>query len=223
MVKKSEESSLDNGLKRLAKTSVFIFIGIFLSKIFGFVYRIIIAKYYGPEIYGVFTLSLMVLGIFVAFSSLGLNQGLIRFIPRHRAKNQKDEIRSLFQSSFKIVLITSFIAGIILFFFASFIAENIFHNLELIIFLKFFALAIPLTVILEIFLSLFISYERVATYTFLYKILVGFLKIFLLWIFIFLGLSYLSIIFSYLLAFVLILILTLLLCKLKFFRFIFGF
>ena len=56
---------LDKSLKLLVKTSVIVFIGIALSKILTYGYRVIIARHYGPEVYGLFSLSLMIVGWFI--------------------------------------------------------------------------------------------------------------------------------------------------------------
>ncbi len=69
-MKGSSSSEINTGLKMLAKSSMIVLIGIFLSKLFTYIYRIVIARYFGPEVYGVFSLALIILGFFIAFSSL---------------------------------------------------------------------------------------------------------------------------------------------------------
>ena len=65
-----------------------VFIGMFLSKIFVYLYRIIIARHYGSEVYGLFALSIMVIGWFRLVSGLGLKQGLLRYISLFRGKKE---------------------------------------------------------------------------------------------------------------------------------------
>ena len=55
-------NEFDSNLKLIAKSSVIVFAGIFLSKIFTYLYRIIIAREFGPEAYGLFSLALVISG-----------------------------------------------------------------------------------------------------------------------------------------------------------------
>jgi len=57
---------MDNGkdvndsLSVLAKSGSIVLIGFVISKIFSYIYRIMIARIYGPEIYGMFLIALSV-------------------------------------------------------------------------------------------------------------------------------------------------------------------
>ena len=86
-----ETEAVNKNLSLLAKSSVIVFGGLFLSKVFTYLYRIIIARYYGPEVYGVFALAVMIVTLFVAFSSMGFGNGLIRFISFYRSKKILEE------------------------------------------------------------------------------------------------------------------------------------
>ena len=99
-MKSSEQSKLDYSLSLIMKSSMIVFIGLLLSKIFTYLYRIIIARYFGPEVYGIFSLAFMVVGWFVAFFSFGLSEGLLRYIPFYRGKKEKSKINYIFKFSF---------------------------------------------------------------------------------------------------------------------------
>ena len=45
-----KESNFNKSLRVLAKSSIWVFAAIILSKILGYTYRIIVARYYGPEV-----------------------------------------------------------------------------------------------------------------------------------------------------------------------------
>ena len=138
-LEKDNEAGIKTGLKLLAKSSIIVFIGLFLSKIIFYGYRIVIARHYGPEIYGLFALSVMLFSWFRVISNLGIKQGLLRHVSLLRGKGEKGKIRGLIKISFLILIITSIIAGILLFFFSEFIALKIFSDPNLIIFLKIFS------------------------------------------------------------------------------------
>ncbi len=214
--KKLNDKKLNKSLRLIAKSSFIVFIALFLSKLFTYLYKIIIARYYGPEAYGLFSLSLMVVGWFVAFSALGLNQGLARYIPLFRGKNQKSKIRWLFRKSLKTVFFTSLTSVIILIILSRFISIKIFNEPSLIPFLIYFSFAIFLTVIFEILLTLILAYEEIGWYSFIHKILLGFLKLALISFLVYLGINSSSIYISYILALFIGVIVTLMLYKKKF-------
>ncbi len=191
---------LDNSLKLIVRTSFIVFIGIFLSKILSYVYRIIIARYFGPEIYGIFSLALIILGWAIAFSSLGLTDGLVRFIPFYRGKKEFNKIRYLIKFVITLTLISSIICSFILFILSDSIALSIFKNSELTIFLKFFSILLPIAVISNVYLSVIRAFEKISIYSFLVNILQNIIKLTLLIILVIIGLKSNSIIFSYFLG-----------------------
>lgn len=215
MPNNNTEEQVNKSLKLLVKSSFIVFIGIFLSKIFIYIYRIIIARYFGPEIYGLFSLAIMIIGWFVAFSSLGLSHGLIRFIPIYREKKQINKIRHLVKFSAIFLFFSSIIAGTILFFSADFISLGLFHNVDLIIFLKIFSFLIPLWIFSHLLLSILMGFEKIAWHSFISNILQNITKVIAIVLFIFLGIKTNAIIFSYFLAFFSMFVVSYLICKYK--------
>jgi len=215
MNKKNEQKEIDKGLKLLAKSSIVVFVGIFFAKIFNYAHRIIIARYFGPEIYGLFSLALMVLGFFVAFSSLGLSDGLLRYIPFYRGKKQIHKIRYVFKFSLAISFFSTIISGIILFFLSEFISINFFHSTDLIIFLKIFSFLIPLSIFSYIFLNILKTFEKISWYSFIWNILQNLVKLVILILLIVLGFKTSAIIFSYFLSILAIFLVSYLFCKYK--------
>jgi len=196
----NNQKELDSSLKLLAKSSLIVFIGVFLSKLFTYAYRIIIARHFGPEVYGLFSLALMMLGFFVAFSLIGLDSGLVRYIPFYRGKKQQNKIRYLFKFTFKTILSLSVLFGIILFLLSDIISINIFHNPDLSLFLKVFAPLIPISVISSYFLAAIIGYEKIGWYSFIHNISQNAGNVIFILLLIFLGLEVISVPFSYLLG-----------------------
>mgnify|MGYP001579724774 FL=1 len=183
-------------LKLIAKTSLVVLIALFLSKLFTYIFRIIVARYYGPEEYGLFSLGLMIVGFFVAVSSLGLVDGILRYVSIYRGSGDKDRIFYIFKFSLLTLIISSLISGLILFLTAKIISINIFHNENLIIYLKSFSVLIPITILANLFLSIIRAYENIKWYSFIQNILQNLSKVVLLAVLIFLGLKTNAIIFS---------------------------
>jgi O-antigen/teichoic acid export membrane protein len=59
MKRQKENKKLNSSLRSIARSSVIVFIGIIISKILTYVYKIIIAREFGPKVYGLFSLAIM--------------------------------------------------------------------------------------------------------------------------------------------------------------------
>lgn len=215
MNSKIEQKKIDSNLKLIVKSSFIIFIGLFLSKIFTYLYRIIIARNFGPEVYGLFSIAIMILGWFVLFGSLGFSEGLIRYLSWYRGKKDYKRIKYLFNITILINLFIGIISAIILYSFSEFIAINIFHNGDLIIFLKIFSFLIPVYLLSNILLSVLQAFERIQWYSFIVNVLQNIIKLLALIILIFFGIGSNSIIFSYFLGYLAILIFSYFICRHK--------
>src|SRR3989344_5065677 len=108
----NEEREFDSSLKLIAKSSVIVFVFFALAKILSYIHRIIIARNYGAESYGLFSLALMVTGWITVLAVFGLNDGLLRFISMFRGKKEYDKINYIFRRSFYLVLFTGLVGGI---------------------------------------------------------------------------------------------------------------
>ena len=207
---------IEKGLNLIAKSSIFVFGAIMISKILTYAYRIIIARYYGPEVYGLFSLGIMIFGFFVAFASLGFAEGLIRFVPIYRANKEKEKIKYLIKFSNKILLFSGVISAVLLFSSAKFIAINIFHNTDLIFYLKLFSFLIPVNLFMGLYFSVLRSHERINANSFGINILQNFAKLIFIGFFIFISLSAVKAVsFSYSFGIFAGLIFAYLYCKIK--------
>ena len=212
---KDNEKVINTRLKFIAKSSIIVFIGVFLSKLLTYIYRVIIARQFDPAIYGLYSLASIVLSLFIVVSSVGLIKGLERFVSLYRGEEKIDKIRYLIQKLKIILLISSLFFGIILYFSSNFISINIFHDERLVIFLKIFSILVPLTNLSYIFLHILRCFEKVGSYSFIWNILQNFVKVGALIIFIFLGLETNAIIFSYFLGILSMLLVAYFLCRFK--------
>lgn len=185
-----ENNSLDNSLKLLVKTSFIVLISIVISKILGYVFRIIIARYYGPEAYGLYSLAFSITLFFIAISGFGFAEGLVRFIPGLIAKKKDDDIRYLFWKTIKFCLITGIIGATIQIGLSTFISVRLFHNSNLSILIKIMGLSIPPLLFLAIFLAVLRGFEKIGSYSFIYNIFQNIARIGFLLLFIFLGFRY---------------------------------
>src|SRR3989344_9467720 len=152
-MKLNKDIQLNKLLNVLVFSSFIVFIWIFLSKLLTYFYRIVIARYFGAEQYGLFSLAGMIFILFVHLISFGLPEGLVRYISIYRGKRQYKNIKEILGKSFLILVFVGILGGLIMFFLSSWISLNIFHEEKLVIFVKIASLAIPFFVISNLYLS----------------------------------------------------------------------
>ena len=194
---KKNNKEVSGSLNALAKTSVIVFIGLILSKVLSYFYRFIAARAYGPDAYGLFSLALVISGWFIAVATLGLSDGLLRYISLYRGKNNQKKINYLFKFSIVILSATSIIAGILMFVSAGWVSTYVFHDARLIIFLQIFSLSVPLTVMATPLLMSIRAYEKINAYSGIFNILQNVVKVALLIILVSVGIGSQSISISY--------------------------
>tara|TARA_Y100000310_G_scaffold329947_1_gene400687 strand:+ start:10718 stop:12301 length:1584 start_codon:yes stop_codon:yes gene_type:complete len=213
---KKKQIKIESSLKLLFKTSFFVLIGFFISKILAYSYRVIIARYFGAEIYGVYSLSLVIIGWFIAIASLGLLEGTLRYIPLYRGKKtnkQKQKIRYIFKISSLILIFSTIAITIVSYLSADFIALNIFHNSNLKIFLQIFSFMIPFWVFATYFLTILQAFEKIKQRIFIERIIQGIVKLSALIFLIYLGLNMYAILFSFFIGIFIIFLVGYFYCK----------
>ncbi|VVB78742.1 putative flippase AglR [uncultured archaeon] len=215
MAKKLNKKELDKSLLLIFQSSIFISIGIIFSKIFAYFYRVIIARYFGPEVYGVFSLSIMILSWVTALATLGLIEGLLRFVPVYHGKKDMNRMRYIIKVVAVFLFFSSIVAAVLLYSLSGFISSEIFHNPEMVLFLKIFSIAIPFYLFFYFFLAIIQAFQRIKVHTFLIDFLDNLIPLALILLFIVMGLKTSAIIFSYALGFVIVSILSFLYCKYK--------
>ncbi len=186
-IKSSKKLNL--ALNAIVKTSFIVFLSIVVSKIFTYLYRIIIAKNFGPETYGLYSLSIVVITFCISLFGFGLNEGLSRYIPLYRGKNEFEKINYIIKKTRNIILISGIMAAILLFIFAEYISVNILHQKEAAFFLKIFSIVIPLGILSQFYLVIIRSFEKIGLYSFINNLLQNFSRLVLLLIFMWVGLS----------------------------------
>lgn len=210
-----DKKKLNSSLKLLVRSFFLVLTGVILSKVLTYLFRIVVARKFGPEIYGLFSLASMIVLLFYSVSSLGLPNGIVRNVSIYRAKDEINKVRCIVKSSLNISLFLSISAGIILFLTADFISLNIFHNSDLTIYLRFFSLIIPFYVLYSIFMSLIQAYEQIGWYSFIDNVLQNVVKLAVLLTLLAIGLKTSSIIVSYTVSIFFIFLAAFFVCRYK--------
>lgn len=125
--------------ERISKNSIYSFLSIFFRLFSNVILFWLIARFYGKEIFGQFTIAQTFASVFVIFADFGLDLFLTNEIPRDISKS-KEIFRRLFSIKFVMILL-SFGAMIII----SFIGNFSYQVKELIIIFSFYAIFTTIT------------------------------------------------------------------------------
>ena len=150
----------NEALKILAKGASIAFIGLILSKFFTYLFRVFIARYFGPGDYGLFSLGLAVLSFFSIFALLGMKSGVTRYIAYHITKKNEGGVKGVIKSSIEMVLPMSIVMLILMVILSPYIAINIFNEPNLLGVLYVLSLSLPFSAVISLFASVFIGFKK---------------------------------------------------------------
>lgn len=112
--------------------SFITFTGTFVAGLLGAVFYILLARYLGPENFGIFSVSVLVLTLLVDIGNLGTNTGIVRFVGKYISDDPQKAYKFL-KLGLKIKLFVAFTIGLVGFFLIPFIANNIIQKSEFIL------------------------------------------------------------------------------------------
>jgi O-antigen/teichoic acid export membrane protein len=135
--------SAQTDLKKLATGTSLAFIGSILGNGLAYLYGIIIGRFLGAEILGLYFLALVVMQLANAMCRIGLPEGLLRFIAIHTGSGDYPRAKATILSAIFLGSLTSILAGTLLFLFAEPLSAHILRQLDLTFYVKWFAVSLP--------------------------------------------------------------------------------
>jgi len=105
------------------KNSIYQFSTTLIGKIGSLVLTIILARLLMPELFGLYSLALSTILIFVAFSDLGIGETLIRFVSRELGKKNLPKAKAYWEYLIRIKFLVMLVVSLILVFAAGPISE----------------------------------------------------------------------------------------------------
>lgn len=208
--------------KTIAKGAGFVFAGILISKIITYFYRIFIARYFGPEAYGMFALALTAVGIAGIIGEVGLKGAMHRYIPYYLVKKDNPRVRGTIISSIKIAGLSSTMMFIILFLLADRISIDFFHTPALTPIIKIMSLGVPFAVMFQVVSFGFRGFKRMEYVVLTERIFLNISNLFLVLGFAYLGFGVIGIAWGYVISYGCTFFLAVYLLDKKVFPFIFS-
>ena len=150
----------EDSLKKITKGAGIAFIGVVISKILGYVYRVLIART-DIEIYGLISIGIALFSLLTTISLLGLHKGLLRYVSFYKGKEDFEKIKQTIKTSLKITIPFSIFISVLFFIFSKQISLYFFHTPDLNLVFKIFAFAVPITVFRDLIFSTFQSFQKI--------------------------------------------------------------
>lgn len=194
---------LNDHMKKIAHGTGVALIGTFLALLFGFITRLIIARYGSEAEYGVYSLAIVIITFAIMLASLALPEGIARYIAYFRGKDEAVKIRGVISVALQLATVASIILGTALFLSADAIALNIFHIPDLALALKIFAIGIPFFTLINILVSIFRGFDRMEPQAYFQYALFNILFLLLVLASTMLHLPFVAIFYTYVIALIL--------------------
>jgi len=196
-----QQINIENkSIQRIAQGSYFVFWGIFLNLLIGFIIRVIFVRFTTQDEYGVYSIAITIIGIFTTISTLGLGDGSTRYIAYFRGKNENQNVQDTIISSIIIGLITSILFMGISYSSSEIIATKIFNSQEISLILKVTSITIPFIVLTNIIVAIFRGFEIAKINVYINNILKNVVYLFLLITVIFIKLSFVEMVYAYVMS-----------------------
>ena len=116
----------DRVVNKIGRGAGFILIGSVIGFIISLFYRIVLARMLGPEYYGIFSLVLMLIGLFSVFFGFGISNAVAKYTSEYLAK--KKSVDLIFSNAFKIIVPLALISSFILFLASEYLAVIVFNS-----------------------------------------------------------------------------------------------
>ena len=189
----------EDSLKKITKGAGIAFIGIIISKLLGYIYRILVART-DTEIYGLLSIGIALFSLLSTISLLGLNKGVLRYVSFYKGKEDQEKIKQVIKICLKITLPLSIVVSIMFFIFSKQISLYFFHTENLTIVFKIIAFIIPITVFRDIIFSIFQAFQKIKYEIYSKNITENITKIVLTLIFLILGFKLIGFTLAYVLG-----------------------
>jgi len=147
-------------MEKIVKGAFLVLFSMVFGKLFSYLYVILVAVNLGSHDYGLLSLGLAILSFLSAFSLLGLDEGILRFIPFYKGKNDQNLMKTTLLTSLKTVINSSLFLAVFIIVFSDFISDKIFDEYELTKVIFFMAIVLPFNTLSQLFLVSFRAFQK---------------------------------------------------------------
>lgn len=147
-------------LEDSARGGFFLTIGSITSTVVSALSLFIVGRILGPELYGLYTISMVIPLLLVLFVNPGMSEGIIKFSTSLQLKGEKNKLGTLLLHSLFLKMVLASIAFLVCFIFSEQLASSIFNRPEISGFVQIASLLIIFQAIREVIDSAFIGLDK---------------------------------------------------------------
>ena len=140
--------------------SLILFLGDAASTIILAVGSILIARFLGPEYYGIYSITLAVPAIIISLIGLGLDSAVVRFSARYRSEDRPEQLLSLIKSVTAFRLALGFIVWLLCFLYSDFLASTLLNRPEAGLYIRLSSFLIIFQTLFSLLYSLYVGLDR---------------------------------------------------------------
>jgi len=170
---------------KTAKDTAILFFGNVLSAFLGFLFTIVVARGLSIEDFGVFSAANNLIMMLISFSDLGLSTGLVYYVSKHLAKEEKEKAFEYAKAVLILKGIIFVFLSILVAIFAKYVSKNLIASAD-----KILAYYISLIILFGIgwtFVPFYLQAKKEFFKSSLIEIVIGFVKLIFPVIFLLLG------------------------------------
>jgi O-antigen/teichoic acid export membrane protein len=194
---------VETSIKQAAKGTTLLIAGTVISTFLLLTIKILIARNTTKEELGVYTLSVGVLSVLSLIATLGVHEGIARYVALFLGKGDATEADLRSRAALQITFISGILAGIGLHLCADFLSLFVFKNAQLILPLKIISFSIPFFVMTQVLNAVLRGHSIIMSKIYVIDLGIPLFFLALLGIVLLLDLSFLSIIYAYLFSLIL--------------------
>lgn len=148
-----KKTLFEHEISKIAKNAGYSGSGIMASYLVGFFSSIIVTRVIGANNYGTFLLANSIFSISHLVATLGLDQGVLRYVSLYSAKNDQARVNGSILFCSRVTLVASILVAVILFFFAPLLSNKVFQEPNFIIALRVLIIGLPFFAVAGIYLT----------------------------------------------------------------------
>jgi O-antigen/teichoic acid export membrane protein len=164
--------SVNDSVNRIVTGSGVIFAGTLIGLLFDITIKRVLTSYLSPAVFGTYTLALTVISITGAIATLGLNEGVPRYIAYFRGRNEDYKIHELIISAAAMGLIAAVLAMLASpALFERLAGEGFDIQGKILSVVKIMIFALPFTILLNVAVAIYRGFDRTNVNMYFYNII----------------------------------------------------
>ena len=160
----------DRLIRRIAKGAGITILGMFVSRLFGYAIRMVMARSLTTQGFGQIGIVQSLITIVTVVGLLGLPTALTRQIAFYRARSDDANVTQTIRSGLWISLPTAILLVLILFSATGWFSTNVFHDITLVPVSVLFTFVIPFLALEQLMGAILLGFQKIRTYTLIHDI-----------------------------------------------------